>query len=124
LIRIRFTNLSFDKGIGLKRGIDKISLTVEGHSGKGKKGEDLVCAAVSAIAQSALLGITRIAGLKQDFAVNDGFLKTEITISGISRRQREKLKIILDLFCIGIFEILKTNEGSVEIIFDDNEINA
>ena len=36
---------------------------VEGHSGYAPEGEDIVCAAVSAIAQAAVLGLSEVLGL-------------------------------------------------------------
>lgn len=37
-------------------------LRVQGHAGTARHGQDLVCAAVSAIVQTALLGLQRIDG--------------------------------------------------------------
>ncbi|HSQ90150.1 ribosomal-processing cysteine protease Prp [Romboutsia sp.] len=38
----------------------KVTIDMEGHAGHGKPGEDIVCAGVSAIIQSALLGLEEI----------------------------------------------------------------
>lgn len=120
MIRIDFHNLSFDKGIVIIRPDAPVFLKVEGHSGSGKKGEDIVCAAVSALAQTTVLGITRIAGVEQNLAVRDGFIQSEIDVKEITPRKKEALKIILDLFCMGIFEILRGNEEFIEINFENS----
>ena len=49
--------------VTVKRVEDKIvELTVRGHSGYADYGQDVVCAAVSAITQTALLGLIHYAG--------------------------------------------------------------
>ena len=39
-------------------------VTCDGHTGYGVEGEDIVCAALSSIVQTAMLGVLSIAGLK------------------------------------------------------------
>ncbi len=39
------------------------SVFADGHAGWANSGEDIVCAAASAILQAALLGLTRVAGI-------------------------------------------------------------
>ena len=119
MIRIVFRNLSFHEGVELPGSAGPVSMTVEGHAGKGIRGSDPVCAAVSALAQTAVLGIRRIAGIEQDLSVRDGYLHTVFDTADLSPGKKGALKIILDLFCIGIFEILKEHEGAVSIDFDD-----
>ena len=38
----------------------KVTIKMDGHAGHGKPGEDIVCAGVSAIIQTALLGLNEI----------------------------------------------------------------
>ena len=38
-------------------------VTCDGHTGYGVEGEDIVCAALSSIVQTALLGVLSIAGV-------------------------------------------------------------
>lgn len=49
-----------------------VGFTVTGHAGCGAYGEDLVCAAVSAIVQTAILGITDVLKLKAGVSVQEG----------------------------------------------------
>lgn len=39
---------------------DVVGLSVSGHAGYAPRGRDIVCAAVSALAQTALLGLRRV----------------------------------------------------------------
>ncbi|NMB11604.1 MAG: ribosomal-processing cysteine protease Prp [Firmicutes bacterium] len=46
----------------------------EGHSGFAPHGEDIVCAAVSVLLQTAVLGLQEVAGIKPQVVVGDGHL--------------------------------------------------
>ncbi|MBR2967725.1 MAG: ribosomal-processing cysteine protease Prp, partial [Clostridia bacterium] len=57
-----------------------VSLSADGHTGYGVEGEDIVCAALSSIIQTALLGLMQVAGINVKFTRkdSDGFLKFEL----------------------------------------------
>ena len=40
-----------------------VSVECDGHTGYGVEGEDIVCAALSSIVQTAVLGVMRVAGI-------------------------------------------------------------
>ncbi len=48
---------------------------VKGHAGYADHGRDIVCAAVSALAQTAVLGLTKVAGLTAKVDSREGFLE-------------------------------------------------
>ena len=50
----------------------RTGLSVRGHANYAVKGADIVCAAVSAIAQTALLGVQRFASLEPEPRCRDG----------------------------------------------------
>ena len=52
---------------------------VEGHAGYAAKGQDIVCAAVSAITQAALLGLTAHVGLNPEVEITEGYLSCILT---------------------------------------------
>lgn len=58
-----------------------IGFEVEGHAGYSEYGKDIVCSAVSAICESAVLGITKVIKLNCEFKKDD---------------TKGKLKLILD----------------------------
>ncbi|MGI6129686.1 MAG: ribosomal-processing cysteine protease Prp [bacterium] len=49
--------------------------TVDGHAAYAPKGEDIICAAVSVLAQAAVLGLTEHLGLRPDVEIRDGYLR-------------------------------------------------
>lgn len=49
-----------------------VGFTVKGHANMGEYGEDLVCAAVSAIVQTAILGITEVCHISAGVSIEEG----------------------------------------------------
>lgn len=90
-------------------------LRVEGHSGAGARGNDVVCAGISAVTQTALVGITRVAGIRQDLSHGEGFLESKIELVGLDDTQRVALDVIVDTMIAGLDEIEKEHPGSLSI---------
>ncbi len=53
--------------------------TLSGHSGAGKEGEDIVCAAVSSAAYMTANTLTDVYRFPADITVRDGFLSLELS---------------------------------------------
>ena len=51
---------------------DPVGFRVSGHANMGEYGEDLVCAAVSAIVQTAILGITEVCHISAGVSIDEG----------------------------------------------------
>ena len=49
-----------------------VGFTVSGHANMGEYGEDLVCAAVSAVVQTAILGITEVCQIHAGVSIEEG----------------------------------------------------
>ncbi|MBR0426455.1 MAG: ribosomal-processing cysteine protease Prp [Clostridia bacterium] len=49
-----------------------VGFTVTGHAEQGAYGEDLVCAAVSALVQTAVLGVTEVLKLNAGVSLKEG----------------------------------------------------
>ena len=61
----------------LKRNFKIFEVECDGHTNYGEKGEDIVCASLSSIVQTAVLGLLMIAELELDMKRDDeaGYLK-------------------------------------------------
>lgn len=57
-----------------------ISFECSGHTGYGEYGNDVLCAAISAITQSCLVGLSKVLGIKPNVKKDDdsGYLKIEL----------------------------------------------
>ncbi|WP_338824958.1 hypothetical protein MHOCP_05220 [Moorella humiferrea] len=76
-------------------------LTVTGHAGFRPKGEDIVCAAVSALAQTAVLSLREQLEEEPVVTLREGFLECRLA-QGLSPAGRKKAQIILKTIAAGL----------------------
>lgn len=55
-----------------RRGGNIVSVNANGHTGYGAEGEDIVCAALSAVIQTAGLGLLHVAKIPADIRTEEG----------------------------------------------------
>lgn len=86
----------------------------DGHTNYGEKGEDIVCAALSSIVQTAVLGILQVAGVQVKMEREDkrGYLKIVIPENLSSEKQKE-VDIITNTMLLGVADL---NEGFSDFI--------
>ena len=75
-------------------------VVVSGHAGYARHGEDIVCAAVSILSQTILIGLVEV--LKQDvrYEISDGYLE-------FSLENNDSINALLDTFELGIENLLQ-----------------
>ncbi|NLW06899.1 MAG: ribosomal-processing cysteine protease Prp [Clostridia bacterium] len=91
-----------------------IGLTVKGHAGFAPRGEDIVCAAVSALAQTAVLGLEQQLGLTLDVQIGDGKLECILPI-GLNVFTLERAQIVLKTIAVGLEAIAETHRDHVKV---------
>lgn len=84
---------------------------MDGHAQMGNHGEDLVCAAVSGIAQTALMGLIHYLKTEVEFEHEAGKLHATI-LSGTDLQTEAILRTML----LGIEEIAKEYPKAVKIL--------
>ena len=105
-----------------KRGDDIISLEIDGHTGYGVEGEDIVCAGLSCIAQTAVLGIFRVAQVSAIYQVDeDGYLLLELPET-LSDKEREACNIILQTALIGIADLRDGYSDYIELEVKEEDV--
>ena len=77
---------------------------VSGHSGYANKGEDIVCAAVSAIVQTAVMGIYDVISIDIIYTQRDGYAKFELP-SELTLEQKRAAHVILETMFVGLKSI-------------------
>jgi uncharacterized protein YsxB (DUF464 family) len=77
---------------------------VPGFLQKVLRGGDVVCAAVSAITQSAVIGLKEVAGIVPGMEIDKGYLECIIP-EGIDEKLRERADIILDTMALALKDI-------------------
>lgn len=92
-----------------------VGFTAKGHSGYADKGEDIVCAAVSALTETAYLGITEIVGADVDAEQKDGELRLTLK-PDVSGESREKAELILETMLLGLRSIEENYSDYLKIL--------
>ncbi len=93
--------------------------TVKGHAYADKPGKDIVCAAVSMLTQTIVLGLIDVIGIQVDYEIADGFLRCEIPKS-LSTHNRLQTNNLVETMVLGLKNIEKSY--SEYIIVHDKEV--
>ena len=74
-----------------------VAFSVRGHSGLASAGYDIVCAAVSALTQGALIGLEEVIGINISADINevDGRLECRLP-EDLSPKQRREADVVLE----------------------------
>lgn len=78
----------------------------EGHTGYDVEGYDIVCAALSSIVQTAVLGLMQVAKICVDYKVDEkeGYLRVDLPKS-INDREKHDADIILKTLLLGASDL-------------------
>lgn len=79
---------------------------IVGHSGYSQHGEDIVCAAISALAQTTLLGIKKLVTEDLTYDVRSGYLKVTYP-KNLTEKQRADVNLLTEAMFLGLREIEK-----------------
>ena len=72
-----------------------------GHTGCGTAGQDIVCAAVSALTQTAVLGLQDHLGIAVALTAGPGLLQCRLP-AGVPDASRLRAQDILETMCLGL----------------------
>lgn len=91
-----------------------VSVECDGHTGYGVEGEDVVCAALSSIVQTALLGLLQVLGVRVDYKTDEkrGYLKMTLP-EDMDRKMRRECDIVLDTMLLGVADL---NQGYSDFV--------
>ena len=95
-----------------------LEFTADGHTNYGVEGEDIVCAGVSSIIQTAALGILMKARVEAKITRDDkkGYLKLELP-NGLTVTQRHDCNVILDTMYLGLADLSENYSDFIELSF-------
>ncbi len=90
--------------------------TIKGHADYAEYGKDIVCAAVSAIAYTAVGALDELAGVG-DYSEKSGYMKCTVP-QNMEQEKRKIAGIILEAACIG-FKQIENSYGDYVKVFDE-----
>ena len=99
------------------RGNKEISgFQIEGHSSFAKKGQDIVCSAISVLAQTAVIGLGEY--LQEGsfkYSISDGYLKCTLQ-NNLTVEENQAAQVILKTMYLGIKSIEEGYAAHVRIL--------
>ena len=92
-----------------------VGFSLSGHTGKDVYGQDVLCAGVSAIAQSTCLGILKVLSVPAKYEKNEkkGFLKLDL--SSCSLQDVEQSQVLLETMVESLKDISIGNEKYMKV---------
>jgi hypothetical protein len=99
-----------------KRGEDFVRIESEGHTGYAGNGEDIVCAAISALTQGAALGVLKVVGVKADYRVDEekGSLYLDLP-RDLGERERHDSNVILETLYMSVTDLAKGYSEYIQV---------
>lgn len=89
---------------------------IQGHAGDAEEGENIVCAAVSAIAQCTAMGIMDVAGVQpKAIVMADGDMLFALP-EELTGEQRRSVFVLMQTMRIGLDSIALDNRDIIEIV--------
>lgn len=78
--------------------------SVKGHAGYAERGKDIICAGISAITQTAVIGLIKVLNIEVDVIQKQGFLSCMLP-EDLDSNTYEKAEAILETMILGLKEI-------------------
>ena len=87
----------------------------KGHTGFAEHGSDIVCAAVSAVTQTACLGLMKNLKTQPEIVQKDGELRLSLP-EGMTERDEERAELILGTMLEGLGSVQENYSDYLKII--------
>lgn len=91
------------------------SFSVKGHAGDLEAGENIYCAGVSAITQTALLGLIKHLNSEVIYEISEGWISCELP-ERLNEREQEKAQIILTTMEAGLLAMQEVYSDYLDVI--------
>ena len=104
-----------------RRGDGKlVGYRAEGHTGYAAAGEDIVCAAVSALTQTTLNGLKEVLKAPRMYEIDDrsAFLEARLTPEA-TENQLQQAQLLLETLLQGLQAIERSYPRNVRIFFEE-----
>ena len=93
-----------------------VGFELTGHADQGVYGEDIVCAGISAITETALLGVTDVLKLDAATARENGHLRCELS-RDTAPEDLEKAAIVFDTMIAGLTSLQRAYPKSLKFSY-------
>lgn len=84
-----------------RKGQTIVKYTLRGHTGLAEQGEDIVCAAVSAVSMATLNGLTDVIAIPVGYEMAEGYLEC-ILPDNLSEEERHDADVLLHTMVLSL----------------------
>jgi len=93
-----------------------VAMTLDGHAETEDSYDNIVCASVSILAQTCVLGLAHVAGITElEYGIDDGHLSFRLPVR-LTARQQEEARIITETLMIGMYGTQEMHPQYIEIV--------
>jgi hypothetical protein len=90
-----------------------VEYRITGHADYDEYGRDVVCSAVSVLAQSVIIGLTRSVGIKPEYSMDGGNLYC--ILPPLDYKKRKEADLLLDTMFYTLESIKQSYPGNISI---------
>ena len=91
-----------------------VGYIIDGHAGYAEHGEDIVCSAVSVLAQGIANGISEVIKIESIIEVEDGFLSLSLRRNSIE--EIKQCQVLLETLMINIRDLEKNYSDFIKVV--------
>lgn len=95
-----------------------VEFKITGHANYNDYGRDIVCSSISVLAQTTVIALHDLLGIKIDYQIEDGYLYCRLP-NDISIEIRERAKILLDAMLLGIENLQVTYKEYINVVIKE-----
>lgn len=97
-----------------------VSVECRGHSGYAPEGEDIVCAALSSVVQTAILGVFCVAGVNAEYRTDEEKGELFLSLGKMTERERRDCDVILETMLLGIEDLYEGFSAFIKLEVKDD----
>lgn len=97
-----------------RRGGRITAFTITGHAHRGPHGQDIVCAAVSALAQATVIGLTDVVGVGLDAEQKSGLLQCSLPAT-LEPRHEAGVAVLLETLLLSLRSLAQDYNDALQV---------
>lgn len=94
-----------------------IKFTVKGHAEYAEYGSDIVCSAVSALAQTTIMGVTDVLNIDADYQADEGNIVLDI--EKVSTSDMDECQVLMKTMKLGIKSIENSYGKYIKLVEEE-----
>lgn len=94
-----------------------VGYIIDGHAGYAEAGEDIICSAVSVLAQSICNGITDVIKIEPIIEVEDGLLNVSLRRNSIE--EIKQCQVLLETLIINLKDLEESYKDYIKVVVQE-----